>query len=314
MKRKVIKQGNGTLTITLPKQWTKKIGLKGGDEIEIKEKDYALLVSKELSTEEKVANIRMTSDSKRYIRSHIGRLYRHGYATINLTFDNPNLIKSIKSATDNLIGADIIDFDKNRCVVKIFPIEEQAVNFDKNLVKMLHTFKYMLRLIKEDIGNNKFKREETLNELRNNNWKLKDYILRNAFLQSIPYEEFSILNTILFAYEKIGTNLLGFYRMYLEGSKKKLNTKKLKPVFDKIDNFIEWFTKHISKKEAIPPVDESRFRKEMRDYHIYLYNKLHQDKTIDHPFLTMVYFTVELLDSTVSFLSIYKMKYKERLF
>ena len=35
MKRKVIKQGNGTLTITLPKGWTEEIGLEGGDEVEI---------------------------------------------------------------------------------------------------------------------------------------------------------------------------------------------------------------------------------------------------------------------------------------
>ena len=37
MKRKIIKQGNNTLTITLPKNWTEKKNIKAGDEIELSE-------------------------------------------------------------------------------------------------------------------------------------------------------------------------------------------------------------------------------------------------------------------------------------
>ena len=308
MRRKVIKQGNGTLTVTLPKPWTEKIGLKGGDEIEVTEKDYVLLISKELSGKGREISLRFTDDSKRYIRSHIGRLYRLGYSKIHISFDSPGMMKVIKKATDDLIGSDVIDFTKTKCSIRIFPTEE-PVDFDKNLVKVISTLKYMMKIIREDIESGEFKREDTLHELRNNNWKLKDYVMRNAFLKSTPYEEFSVLNTILFSYEKIGTNLLGFYRMYLEGLKGKINAKKLAPVFDKIDTYLDWFMKQVSRKKEIPALEESRFRKELREYHIYLFNKLHKDKVIDHPLLTIVYFTAELLDSTVSYLSLYKLKY-----
>jgi len=45
MKRKIIKQGHNTLTITLPKRWAENKGLKGGDEINIEEIDDELRIS-----------------------------------------------------------------------------------------------------------------------------------------------------------------------------------------------------------------------------------------------------------------------------
>lgn len=35
MKRKIIKQGHNTLTVTLPSEWTKKLQLGAGDEVDI---------------------------------------------------------------------------------------------------------------------------------------------------------------------------------------------------------------------------------------------------------------------------------------
>ena len=295
--------------VSLPNKWVRKVGIKRGDEVDVEEGEYGLLVSKGFVQKEKAIDLNLTNESERYIRSQIGRLYRYGYTKIEITFDDTDLIKPIKNSINNLIGADIIDIDNKRCIIRIFPTEESFTDFDRYLIKIFQTLKYMLDIIREDFKTNEFKREETLNELRNNNWKLKDYILRNAFLQKIPYEEFSILSTLLFAYEKIGTNLLGFYRTYLEKTKKNINTQKLEPIFDKLKYFIDWFIKSTSKKEAIPHMNESKFRKEMRDYHIFLFNELHNDKTIDHPFLTIVYFIIELLDSTVSYLEVYKKEY-----
>ena len=44
MKRKVIKQGNNTLTITLPKKWTTRYHVKAGDELDLYEKDRGLII------------------------------------------------------------------------------------------------------------------------------------------------------------------------------------------------------------------------------------------------------------------------------
>lgn len=314
MKRKLVKQGMNALTVSLPAKWVQKHGLKAGEEVEVEEKDSNLIIKQKASQDELTASFHLTKESERYVRSHIGRLYRYGYNKITISFEDSNLLKSIKNATNNLIGADIVDLEGNKCTIKIFPIEEDVItDFDKYLIKILTTLKYILDIIEEDIKKGEYKREETLNELRNNNWKIKDYIMRTAFIKNIPYEKFNILTTLLFVYEKIGTDLLGFYRMYLEGTKRNIDSKKLAPIFAKLDYFIDWFIKSISKKEPISHLQEGRFRKEMRDYHIYLFNELHYDKKIDYSFLTIVFFTVELLDSTVSYLQIYMDKYSKEV-
>ncbi len=43
MKRKIIKQGNDTLTITLPRMWCDKFGVKAGDEVNVEENDNSLI-------------------------------------------------------------------------------------------------------------------------------------------------------------------------------------------------------------------------------------------------------------------------------
>ena len=310
MRRKIVKHGPSSLTISLPMKWAKKQGLKPGDELEIEEQDYGLVINKDLPQKERTAEINLTKESERYVRSHIGRLYRYGFTKVVIRFDDPELIKKIKHSTNNLIGADIVDLEKNKCIIKMFPIEEFDIGIDKQLVKIFSTLKYMFSLVKEDMESDEFKREETLNELRNNNWTIKDYALRNAFLQKLPYGEFSILNIIFFAYEKIGTNLLGFYRMYLEGKKRGIDVKKLHHVFEKLEYFLDWFIKASSRRQPITHLEETNFRKEMRNFHIYLFNELHSDTRIDHPFLTITYFAIELLDSSVSFLQVYKRNYE----
>ena len=45
MKRKIIKQGHNTLTVTLPSKWVKKLNLTADDEVDIIEKENSLLIN-----------------------------------------------------------------------------------------------------------------------------------------------------------------------------------------------------------------------------------------------------------------------------
>lgn len=310
MKRKVNLVGQNTLTVSLPTKWVKSNNIKKGDEVDVGEDDSRLVISKSFIKQKKSIRISIETEGKRYIRSWIGRLYRYGYSEILARIESPELIGDIKNSVNNLIGADIVDFEDNNCRIRIFPVNEEELDFDKYLIKMFHTLRYMFNIVEEDINSDRFDNENTLTELRDNNWKIKDYIAREAFLENISYEEFSILNTLIFVYEKIGTNLLAFYRIYLRKTGKIEHSKKLKVVFRKIEDSLEWFIKNISKKEPISPSSESLFRKEIRDFHIYLYNELHKEKGIDHSFLTMAYFTIEMLDSTASYLQVYKKEFE----
>src|SRR3989344_2410036 len=45
MKRRITKQGHNTLTITLPSEWTKRLSLTPGQEIELLERENGLFVT-----------------------------------------------------------------------------------------------------------------------------------------------------------------------------------------------------------------------------------------------------------------------------
>ena len=45
MKRKIIKQGHNTLTITLPNKWAKELNLLAGDEVDVLESNGSIIVN-----------------------------------------------------------------------------------------------------------------------------------------------------------------------------------------------------------------------------------------------------------------------------
>ena len=102
MKRKVIKQGNDTLTITLPREWTKSYGIKAGDEIHLERRGNTLILStdKLFSFGRKSRDI---SNLKSVLPLVLLHLYRKGYDEVELRFEKPetsividNIIRSAK--------------------------------------------------------------------------------------------------------------------------------------------------------------------------------------------------------------------------
>lgn len=129
MKRKVIKQGNGTLTITLPKGWTEKTGLKGGDEINIEETDGMVCVSAEKGFTPKKISIEISKLDKSVLDSLLAVLHKSGYDEIELTFDEPKLVKIIQKRINSmLIGYEIIEQTNKRCIIKSI-----ASQYDSNI-------------------------------------------------------------------------------------------------------------------------------------------------------------------------------------
>lgn len=129
MKRKVIKQGNGTLTITLPKQWTKETGLKGGSEIEVIEHEKSLIIQCQACQDKKEINIDVTGLDRTTILLIIQSVYRYGYDTIKIksedssvhhfrTEKKQNLSKLIYESVNRLIGFEIMSSSENKYEIK----------------------------------------------------------------------------------------------------------------------------------------------------------------------------------------------------
>ena len=119
MKRKIIKQGNNSFTITLPRQWLNKYSLTASDELEVVEQGNKLTISfeKEIDVEKHVEiDADRTSDLlKRILHS----VYRTGYDEIRINYRKAGAIKSVLDIlNDFMIGFEVLEQGKNHCVLK----------------------------------------------------------------------------------------------------------------------------------------------------------------------------------------------------
>ncbi|MBW3021596.1 hypothetical protein KY328_01620, partial [Candidatus Woesearchaeota archaeon] len=129
MKRRIIKQGHSTHTITLPAKWIKKYSFKAGDEVEMNEQGRNLLISSDKNYASNSVNINITNLSKFLIQHHLLALYRSGADEIELRFDNPvaqdlkkkqevKVLNVIQDTVNELIGVEIIRHTDKSCVIK----------------------------------------------------------------------------------------------------------------------------------------------------------------------------------------------------
>ena len=87
MKRKIIKQGHNTLTVTLPAEWTKRFNLESGKEIDIDERDNGLFISTEKNGKSKVTEFDITGMDIPTIWKYFTAVYREGYSEVKVKFD-----------------------------------------------------------------------------------------------------------------------------------------------------------------------------------------------------------------------------------
>ncbi len=133
LKRKVVKHGPSSLTISLPMTWAKKNGVKPGDEIEVEEIEDYLLVGTKKRIQEKIVDVDCSKLKPKQIRWAIQILYKEGYDEIRIRFSNPEDINVIEEELRLCTGLEILEQSERRCVIK---------NITKNLE---YDFKQVMR-------------------------------------------------------------------------------------------------------------------------------------------------------------------------
>ncbi len=88
MRRKVIKQGHNTLTITLPAKWVIDNNIKPSQELEIDVKDTSLVINSKQQTTHELFKADISNLDRCSILYTIRNLYRLGYDEIELSFEN----------------------------------------------------------------------------------------------------------------------------------------------------------------------------------------------------------------------------------
>ena len=150
MKRKIIRQGNNTLTITLPRQWTTDFKVKAGDELDVELKGNRII----LSTGKSLTNERISKDIANLtsiLPIYILMMYRKGYDEIELSFDNPKLLMVISNVVRD-IGFHLLDQGKNQCTLKALS-DVDNIESGEMIRKLFLSIKIKLDKIIESLEN-----------------------------------------------------------------------------------------------------------------------------------------------------------------
>jgi len=117
MKRKVVKQGASTLTVSLPSKWSQKFGLKSGDEIHVEEKDNSLLFSctNPHFIEKKVID---ANELDFLVNRSIIGAYRTGHDEIKIISNETSKIDKFKNVVSELLGFELLEEGSNFCVLR----------------------------------------------------------------------------------------------------------------------------------------------------------------------------------------------------
>ncbi len=205
MKRKIIRQGNGSFTITLPVQWIRKNRVADDSYVSVQEKNNEISISLDpgQSVPGKVS-IHLSTSHPNFVRTAVSGLYRRGYDIIEVRYDkiSKRLFYEICSS---LYGFEIIEDDKNTITFQNVS-NEPDLNISSILHRMFISIEEMLARINGFIDNpcrETIEPLKDLDSLKSNNIKLRDLCLR-LINQKQLYEDKSYeLYSMILSIEKI---------------------------------------------------------------------------------------------------------------
>lgn len=180
MKRKLIKQGVGGLTLCIPKQWTEKHNLKAGDEVILTEEQEKLT----LTTESKPALVKkeiiIDEHSYEFMTRLVTNAYKKGVDELKLKFKRDIPLERINKALSTLtIGYEITDVEKDYCVIQSFSAEQED-NIAISIRKCFFLIREMQELIQEEMTYKKGDNDHKIKALNENVRKLTNYAIRTT--------------------------------------------------------------------------------------------------------------------------------------
>lgn len=238
MRRKLVKQGQNALTVTVPAKWTKLNHLEAGDEVEIAEEENNLLVSGLGKSAVKSKTISIEDYSLKQIRSVIASAYKSGYTETTLKFKSPPKPIQINNIINSFTGLEIVSQGKNSLIIKSFLLTEES-QIESLIVKMFQVIKLLASTIAENWEKVDVQYIESI--LKGNIIKIRDHCLRaihvTKFKGDLSYDYYDFV-TIL---EKISAEL---YYLALFLSQNKLKKTRLTEVyFSLLDELYQGYLK-----------------------------------------------------------------------
>ncbi len=248
MKRKVIKQGNGTLTITLPKEWTKEMGLSGDNEVELSINQNNLLVSTIGVKKDKSMSINVDHFERLSFAKFLIACYELGFDTMTLTFSKDS-VNSWSHGKENV--TDVINFFITRLVgfevlsqteksITIGNIAEKHMKFESILSRIFFLIEEYLNHLHSSLSNKNFKLLNDGETRHDNITKLIALATRTVY-ESSSFSKVEVmgLSTLLNELDKI-TDFIRHIYHYMQNYKGEISKSTIDIVKKTVD-FVEMF-------------------------------------------------------------------------
>lgn len=289
MKRKVIKQGHNTMTLTLPSKWVKEFNLKPGDEIDIAERDNGIFVSAQNLEDKRKVEICIDELDNPTIWKYFMAVYREGYDEVlvkfkpDLKLDNPykfftryildDSVPSNKKKTPNeflqslvnrFIGYEVLDCGNDFALVSDMS-EPSSKEFDNSLRRVFLLIQQMSNETFEAISSRNFKTLKHIHDVDVNVDKFHDYCIRILNkLKSKDSRESSLLFSTLYLLELVGDEFKNISHHFLKDISSKCNFSNLlemaKLKKEQIDLFYEsFYVFDLQKIMRISKIDEEEY-------------------------------------------------------
>ncbi|MBU2443113.1 MAG: hypothetical protein KKF95_03515, partial [Nanoarchaeota archaeon] len=289
VKRRVIKQGTATLTISLPSVWTKKFDIKPGDEIEVDERGKELCISSDSYFSPKKTQLDISGFSIPMIRHCINGMYIRGDDELRIIFDKPELIDIIQNCIDFNIGFAMIKQEKNSCTVK-----DISGSTDSEFDNMLKRIFYMIISFGED-GLEIIKKGEPIKDFWKRDLAIDKYIyytLRMLNKKGHPqFEKTKFYYDILLLLEHLADE---YNRLYKNTENTKLSKEAIK-TFEDVNHMFRDFFDNFYKFEQKKSNELILKRNEIR-------NKLLKAKSNDD--IIVIYYLRKIAEMIINILQV----------
>jgi len=117
-RRKVIRQGKGTLTMSLPMNWVRQLKLSAGDELEVEQRGFQLIVGPGQINRKKKTEVDLIGFSESLVFVIMNNLYIRGDEEMIFYFEKPEVYDAIAQGVKQLLGFEIVEQTQNKCVLK----------------------------------------------------------------------------------------------------------------------------------------------------------------------------------------------------
>jgi hypothetical protein len=230
MRRKLIKQGLGGVTLSLPIKWVRNNNLQGGDEVSLETDENKLILSNTEPIGKKRKEIILETTNKNHLRSVVSSAYKAGYTEIVLKSKQNFSLKLLNEIVNSFTGLELVDQSEKSVTIKSFIVTEEQ-EIERLIIKMFQITKTIASSFLERNSNLNYIESLALTNMR----KLRDHCLRsiniNRYGGDKTYDYYDLV-TIL---EKISAE---FYilnkELIVKGSKLANNCENFVNLFDNI--------------------------------------------------------------------------------